>query len=86
MDGIAFGLAILMASSAGAPAVEMPRVAPSAFTYDLPDPATPALRDQFRASPRASFAPVQDTTTKRLSPIFRAVVVCAGAGLGFIAG
>ena len=48
MDGILFGMAILVSSSAGLPAVEMPRVAPSAFTFNLPDAAATSLREQSR--------------------------------------
>ena len=86
MDGILFGIAILV-SSAGLPAVEMPRVAPSAFTFNLSDAAATPLREQSRPVwQRASVAPVRDTTTKRLNTTLRAIVVGASAGIGFLAG
>ena len=87
MNEILFGMAILVSSSAGAPAVEVPRVAPSVFSFNLPDTAAPALRDEFRpAWQRASSTPVQDTTSKRLNPTLRALVIGAGAGVGFLVG
>ena len=86
MDGILFGMAILV-SSAGSPAVEMPRVAPSAFTFNLPDAAATSLREQSRPVwQRPSVARVQGTTAKRLNPTLRAIAVGAGAGIGFLAG
>ena len=65
----------------------MPRVAPSAFTFNLPDAAATSLREQSRPVwQRSSVAPVQGTTAKRLNPTLRAIVVGASAGIGFLAG
>ena len=87
MDGMLFGMAILVSSSAGSPAVETPRVAPSAFTFNLPDVAHPSLREQPRPVWQSTSARrVQGTTAKRLNPALRAIVVGAGAGAGFLAG
>ena len=87
MEGIVFGLAILVSSSAGLPAVEMPRVERSAFTFNLPDGAAPSLREQPRPVwQRGSSTPVQETHTRRLNPTLRAIVIGAGAGLGFLVG
>ena len=65
----------------------MPRVAPSAFTFNLPDAPATSLREQSRPVWQpTSFARVQGPTEKRLNPALRALVVGAGAGLGFMAG
>ena len=88
MNGMALGLAMLVSSSAGSPAVETPRMAPSAFTFNLPDVAATSPRELSRPvwQRSSSSARVQDTTAKRLNPIYRAILVGAGAGAGFYAG
>ena len=87
MDGILFGMAMLVSSIAGLPAVEMPRVAPSAFTFNLPDAAATSVREQSRPVwQRAASTPVQDTTPRRLNTTLRAIAVGAAAGIGFLAG
>ena len=48
MDGIVLGMAMLVSSTAGLPAVEIPRVAPSTFTFNLPDAPAMPMREQSR--------------------------------------
>ncbi len=87
MNGMVLGMAILVSSSAGSPAVETPRVAPGAFTFNLPDVAATSVREQSRPVwQRPSVARVQGTTARRLNPALRAMIVGAGAGAGFMAG
>lgn len=87
MNGMALGMAMLVSSSAGLPAVEMPRVAPSAFTFNLPDAPATSLREHSRPVwQRSSVARVQGTKEKRLNTTLRAIAIGAGAGIGFIAG
>ena len=87
MDGIVLGIAMLASSTAGLPAVEIPRVPPSTFTFSLPYAPAMSMREQSRPvwQPK-SFARVQDPTEKRFNPVLRAIAVGAGAGLGFMAG
>jgi hypothetical protein len=87
MDGMFLGMAMLVSSSAGVPAVDTPRAAPSAFTFTLPDAAATPLREEPRPVwQSASSARAQTTTAKRLHPVLRGMVIGAGAGAGFLAG
>ena len=77
---------MLMYSSAAVPAVETPRLAPAAFTFQLPDAAAAPLREPSRpVLQRASTARVQDAP-KRSNTVLRALAAGAGAGIGFMVG
>ena len=74
MEGIVLGIAMLVSSGAGAPAGEMPRVAPSAFTFNLLHAPATSLREQPRPVWQpTSFARVQGPPEKRLNPTLRAL-------------
>ena len=87
MIGIVLGTAMLMSSSSGIAAAEMPRLAPSAFTFDLPDPAVTPLREPSRPVwQRASSARVQSVEPRRRNTVLRALAAGLGGGIGFMAG
>ena len=86
MNGIVLGMAMLAASNAGVPAAEMPRVAPSAFTFNLPDAAASSPEQSRPVWQSPSFAPTQGTTTKRFSTTHRIIAASAGASIGFLVG
>jgi hypothetical protein len=85
MNGLVLGIAILVSTTATAPTLESSRaaVAPSVFTFDLPDTRGPS-RDAFRR-PLASPSK-QGTTAKRHSRTDRIIAVVAGVCVGFVAG
>ena len=87
MNAMVLGMTMLVSSSSAAPTVEMPRVAPSAFTFNLSDVETASLREQpRRVREPTSSARVQREAPKRVNNIVRALAIGAGAGAGFMAG
>ena len=85
MHGIILGTAMLVSSLGTSSRIEIPRaaVAPTAFTFNLPDIAvtSPGVKGRVRhASSR------QVTTAKRFSPTEKVISIAAGVAVGWVVG
>ena len=83
MTGFVLGAAMLVSSAAVTPDLQSPRprLAPAAYTFDLPSPE----QSRWRARPKR-LRRSQTTTVRRHNTTDRIIAVAAGATIGFFAG